>query len=133
MASKRPLRKFSGKKLLPKPIDTEGIASEGETAKSSFKHKRHASYASGDTNDFEFDNSDTESGAEPFSSPESDFRWRGTSLADRRSFDGAGKIYEEKGTNEIERDGIPTAFVAMFAFGGLFFLLLIISIFVFAW
>ena len=134
--------------MLPKSIDTEGSASEEETAKSSFKRKRYASYASGNTDDFEFDNSDTESSAEPFSSPVSDISWSGTALADGRSFDGvdgsadkiinvAKQIYQIKiinvaqTTNEQNGDGLSS--VAVLSFGGLFFLLLMFSILVFAW
>ena len=134
--------------MLPKSVDTEGSASEGETAKSSFKRKRYASYASGDTDDFEFDNSGTESSAEPFSSPVSDISWSGTALADGRSFDGvdgsadkiinvAKQIYQIKiinvaqATNEQNGDGLSS--VAVLSFGGLFFLLLMFSILVFAW
>ena len=128
MASQRLSRKTS----LPKAIDTEGSASEEETANSSFKRKRYASYASGDTDDFEFDNSDTESSAEPFSSPVSDIRWSGTALADRRSFDGVvGSADKAKRTNEQNGDGLSS--VVVLAFGGLFLLLLMFSIFVFAW
>ena len=148
MASPRLLRKLSWKKMLPKSIATEGTASDWETAKSSFKRERYGSYASGDTHDFEFDNSDTESSAEPFSSPVSDIRWSGTALADRRSFDGvvgsadkiinvAKQIYVKKiinvaeATNEQNGDGLSS--VAVLAFEGLFFLLLMFCIFLFAW
>lgn len=130
LASERLLIKLSRKKLLSKSTDTQGIAFEGGTDKSSFKRKR---YASGDTNDFEFDNSETESSAEPFSPPVSDIRWSGTSLADSRSFDdflGAG---EGLGTNEHNRGGISIALIAVPVFGGLFFLLLMITFCVFAW
>lgn len=120
--------------MLPKSTYAEGTASEGETAGSSFKQKRYASYASGDTDDSEFDDSETESSAEPFSSPVSDIRWSGTSLAGRRSFDGvAGTADKGKGTKEQIADGLSDSFVAVLAFGGLFFLLLMISFFVFAW
>ena len=118
--------------MLPKSVDAEGTASEGETAKSSFKRKRYASYASGDTDDFEFDNSDTESSAEPFSSPVSDIRWSGTALADRRSFDGVvGSAGKAKATNEQNGDGLSSGTVL--AFGGIFFLLLMLYISAFAW
>ena len=134
--------------MLPKSIDTEGSASEEEKAKSSFKRKRYAAYASGDTDDFEFDNSDTESSAEPFSSPVSDISWSGTALADGRSFDGvdgsadkiinvAKQIYQIKiinvaqATNEQNGDGLSS--VAVLSFGGLFFLFLMLYISVFAW
>ena len=127
MASERLLRKFSGRKLLSKSIDTEG-----EKAGYSFKHKRYAS-GDEDTNDFEFDNSETESSGEPFSSPVSEIRWSGTSLADRRSFDAVVTTDEGKGKNEQNGSGLSTAFVAVLAFGGLFFLLLMITFFVFAW
>lgn len=125
MASERLLRKFSHRKLLSKSIDTEGIGSEGEKS----------GYSSGDedANDFEFDNSETESSGEPFSSPVSEIRWSGTSLADRRSFDAVVTTDEGKGKNEQNGSGLSTAFVAVLAFGGLFFLLLMITFFVFAW
>ena len=125
--------------MLPKSTGAEGTASERETAGSSFKQKRYASYASGDTDDSEFDDSEfddseTESSAEPFSSPVSDIRWSGTSLAGRRSSDGVAGIADKgKGTKEQIADGLSDSFVAVLAFGGLFFLLLMISFFVFAW
>ena len=132
MASERLLRKFSGRKLLSKSFDTEEIGSEGEKAGYSSKHKRYAS-GDGDTNDFEFDNSETESSGEPFSSPVSEIRWSGTSLADTRSFDAVVTTDEKKGTNEQNGGGLSTAFVAVLVFGGLFFLMLMITFFVFAW
>ena len=130
MASDRLLGKFGRKELLPKFTDTEGIVSKGETDISSFNRKR---YASKDTNDFEFDDSETESDAEPFSPPVSDIRWSGISLADSGRFNDFLSADEGIGTNKHNGSGISIAFITVLVLGGLFFLLLMIAFFVFAW
>jgi len=130
LESERLLRKLRRKKLLPKSTDTKGIESERETVRSSFKRKR---YSSADTNDFEFDDSETGSTAEPFSPPVSDIRWSGTSLADSRSFDDVLSADEGIRANKQKGDGISIGFIAALVFGGLVFLLLTITFFVLAW
>ena len=123
------LRKLNRKILVAKSTDDRGTASEQETARSP-KDKRYASrYA----DDFKFDNSETESSGEPFSPPLSDIRWIGTSLADTRSFNGVLSADEGTGTNEQNGGGISNGTVTLLVLGGLFFLLLMVAFFVFAW
>lgn len=130
LALERLLSKSSRNISPRKSTDAEGTAFEEETARSSPKGKR---YASEFTNDFEFDNSESESSPEPFTPPVSDIRWSGTSLADSRSFDDVLSADEGKGTKKQNGGGISIAFVTVLVLGGLFFLLLMVAFFVFAW
>lgn len=121
----RLLRKYRSKILLPKSTGAEGTASKDEIARSSPEGRN---YASGETNDFQFDNSETESSTEQFSPPVSDIRWSGTSLADSYSFDGVP--IKDEGTGEKKQNGGGTTAIIL---EGLFFFLLLVVFCVYVW
>jgi len=121
----RLLRKSRSKILRPIPTGAEGTASKDEIARSSPKGKK---YASGETKDFQFDNSETESSTEQFSPPVSNIRWSGTSLPDSYSFDGVP--IEDEGTGAKKQNGGGTTVIIL---GGIFFLLLLVAFCVYVW
>lgn len=121
----RLLRKYRSKILLPKSTGAEGTASKDEIARSSPEGRN---YASGETKDFQFDNSETESSTEQFSPPVSDIRWSGTSLADSYSFDGVP--IKDEGTGEKKQNGGGTTAIIL---EGLFFFLLLVVFCVYVW
>lgn len=121
----RLLRESRSKILRPISTGAKGTASKDEIARSSPKGKK---YASGVTNDFQFDNSETESSTEQFSPPVSDIRWSGTSFADSYSFDGVP--IEDEGTGAKKQNGGGATIIIL---GGIFSLSLLVAFCVFVW